>query len=182
MRSQYSLGTGLFDATDKAGDAVDGQFFSWLGQVQRVQRLSQDNLLIIQGDLQLTPDGLLPIEQFLIGGGQSLRGYRQNARIGDNGFRVSIEDRITIDRDDTEGTPVVQLAPFLDMGAVWNSSSNPNSLGDQNFLAGAGVGFIYNPLDSFSARLDYALPLITLDDEGDNAQDEGFYFSLNYQY
>lgn len=182
LRSQFSLGTGLFDATDKAGDAVDGQFFSWLGQVQRVQRLSQDNLLIIQGDLQLTPDGLLPIEQFLIGGGQSLRGYRQNARIGDNGFRVSIEDRITIDRDDTEGTPVVQLAPFLDMGAVWNSSSNPNSLGDQNFLAGAGLGFIYNPLDSFSARLDYALPLITLDDEGDNAQDEGFYFSLNYQY
>jgi hypothetical protein len=31
-------------------------------------------------------------------------------------------------------------------------------------------------------RLDYAFPLVTIKDEGDNAQDEGFYFTVNYQY
>ena len=31
-------------------------------------------------------------------------------------------------------------------------------------------------------RLDYALPLIDLDDRGRNAQDDGFYFNVNYQY
>lgn len=47
LRSQFSFGTGLLNATDNS-DAADGQFFSWLGQVQRIQRLGQDNLLIIR--------------------------------------------------------------------------------------------------------------------------------------
>lgn len=179
LRSQFSFGTDLFDATDNPGDTADGQFFSWLGQVQRVQWFSPDNLLIVQADLQLTPDSLLAIEQFLIGGGQSLRGYRQNARSGDNGFRFSIEDRITLTRDEDTDNAVIQLAPFFDAGAVWNARGNAI---DQNFLAGAGLGFIYDPIESLNMRLDYALPLVTLDDEGDNAQDEGFYFTVNYQY
>ena len=178
LRSQFSFGTGLFDATDNSDDVADGQFFSWLGQVQRIQRLSRDNLLIIQSDLQITPDDLLPVEQFLIGGGRSLRGYRQNARRGDNGFRFSIEDRITLTRDEETENAVIQIAPFLDAGAVWSNSRYTS----QNLLAGAGLGFIYDPLESLNMRLDYALPLVVLDDEGDNAQDEGFYFSVNYQY
>ncbi|MEL6468961.1 MAG: ShlB/FhaC/HecB family hemolysin secretion/activation protein [Cyanobacteria bacterium J06623_4] len=179
LRSQFSFGTGLFDATDNPGDTADSQFFSWLGQAQRVQRLSSDNLLIVQADLQLTPDRLLPVEQFLIGGGQSLRGYRQNVRSGDNGFRLSVEDRITLTRDEETENAVIQIAPFFDIGAVWN---NGNSTVNQNFIAGAGLGFIYDPFESFNLRIDYALPLVILEDEGNNAQDEGFYFSATYQY
>lgn len=182
LRSQFNIGTGLFDATNNDGNIPDGQFFSWLGQVQRVQRLGRDNLLIVKGDLQLTPNSLLSSEQFVIGGGQSLRGYRQNVRSGDNGFRFSVEDRITLNRNEATGVPVVQLAPFIDAGAIWNANDNPNQLGDQNFLAGAGLGVLYDPWESLSLRLDYALPLVEIDDEGDNAQDEGFYFSVNYQY
>ncbi|MEM6255898.1 MAG: ShlB/FhaC/HecB family hemolysin secretion/activation protein [Cyanobacteria bacterium P01_D01_bin.156] len=182
LRSQFNIGTDLFDATNNEGSVPDSQFFSWLGQVQRVQRLSDDNLLIIQGDLQLTPDSLLPSEQFVIGGGQSLRGYRQNVRAGDSGFRFSIEDRITLTRDEEDDEPVIQIAPFIDMGAIWNNADNPNRLGDQNFLAGAGLGFLYEPIDGFNIRLDYAVPIVEIDDEGGNAQDQGFYFNVNYQY
>jgi hemolysin activation/secretion protein len=182
VRSQFNLGTGLFDATNQAGDVVDGQFFSWLGQVQRVQSLGRDNLLLVSGDVQLASGGLLSSEQFSIGGGQSLRGYRQNVRSGDNGFRFSIEDRIVLDRDAESGANVIQLAPFFDVGAIWNAGDNPTPLGNQNFLAGAGLGFLYNPMESLSARIDYAFPLISIQDEGDNAQDEGFYFTVNYQY
>jgi hemolysin activation/secretion protein len=82
VRSQFNFGTGLFDATINNGPIPDGRFFSWLAQGQRVQRLNDDNLLLIQADLQLTPDSLLPSQQFVIGGGQSVRGYRQNIRSG----------------------------------------------------------------------------------------------------
>lgn len=181
LRSQFSIGTGLFDATNNGGDVPDSQFFSWLGQIQRVQRLSPDNLLIIQTDLQLTPDSLLSSEQFVIGGGQSLRGYRQNVRAGDNGFRFSIEDRITLIRDEEANYAVLQVAPFADMGAVWNNPDNPNDLNDQNFLAGAGLGLLLQPVSGFNIRLDYAFPIVEIDDKGNNAQDEGFYFSVNYQ-
>ncbi|KAM3114575.1 ShlB/FhaC/HecB family hemolysin secretion/activation protein [Phormidesmis sp. 146-33] len=180
LRSQFSLGLDVFDATTNNDPVPDGRFFSWLGQIQRVQRLGNNHLLIAQADVQLTPDSLLPSQQFVIGGGQSLRGYRQNARSGDNGFRLSLEDRIAILRD-ASGVPTLQLAPFIEAGSVWNKSSNPNKLTNETFLAAAGLGLIWEPAPRFVVRLDYAIPFVRLTDEGNNAQDKGFFFSVGYR-
>jgi hemolysin activation/secretion protein len=182
LRSQLRMGVGLFDVTtsNRANDP-DGYFLAWLGQVQRVQLLSPDNLLIIQGDIQLSFDPLLPTEQFVIGGGQSVRGYRQNVRAGDNGFRFSIEDRITLIRNE-EKFPVFQLAPFFDMGSVWNVRGNPNFSADQRFIAALGLGFIWQPIENLNMRIDYAPPLINLIDRGNNIQDDGLYFNLKYNF
>ncbi|MGL5082987.1 MAG: ShlB/FhaC/HecB family hemolysin secretion/activation protein [Microcoleaceae cyanobacterium] len=180
LRSQFSLGTGLFDATNTS-QLPNAEFFSWLGQVQRVQRLGENNLLIIQGDIQLSADALFPSQQFVIGGALSLRGYRQNVRAGDNGFRFSIEDRITLVRDD-EDEPKLQLAPFVDLGAVWNQGDNPNTLFGQTFLAGVGLGVLWEPIQNLNVRLDYGLPLVDIDDRGDNLQDDGLYFSINFGF
>ncbi|MEG4249976.1 ShlB/FhaC/HecB family hemolysin secretion/activation protein [Microcoleus sp. Pol10D4] len=179
LRSQFTIGTSLFDATQNEGSDPDGQFFSWLGQVQRVQRLNDKHLLILQADLQLSANSLLPSQQFVIGGGQSLRGYRQNVRSGDNGFRVSIEDRITLQRD-ASGNPKLQLAPFLDAGTVWNVANNPNKLTNQTFLAGVGLGVIWEPIQRVNLRVDYAFPLVRISDKGDNLQDNGIYFNIIY--
>lgn len=180
LRSLFSLGLGSFDATINSDPVPDGRFFSWLAQVQRVQQLNDRNLLIAQAEVQLTPNGLLPSQQFVIGGGQSLRGYRQNARAGDNGVRFSLEDRFTIQKDES-GNPMLQVAPFFDAGVIWNVSNNPNQLQKQQFLAALGLGVLWQPLPSLNMRLDYGLPLIDLDDRGENAQDNGFYFSLGYK-
>lgn len=169
LRSQFNLGTGLFNA--------DASFFSWVGQVQRVQILSPDNFLIAQADVQLTPNTLVPSQQFLIGGGQSVRGYRQNLLSGDNGLRFSLEDRIALLRN-SEGSPSLQLAPFFDMGVVWNNGLSNTR---QNFLAGLGLGLLVEPLPRLNLRLDYALPLVASDLRGNNAQDQAFYFSVNYK-
>ncbi len=182
VRSLFSFGTGLFDATNRSAPEADGRFFSWLGQVQRVQLLSSSQLLIVQADMQLTPDSLLPSQLFVLGGGQSVRGYRQNVRAGDNGFRLSVEDRIALQRNEA-GTPTLQIAPFVDAGAVWNVTDNPNNefLPSQRFLLGAGVGVIWEPLPKLNLRLDYAPLFLDLGDRGNNLQDDGFYFSANYQ-
>jgi hemolysin activation/secretion protein len=180
VRSQFNLGLGLLDATINSGSVPDGRFFSWLGQVQRVQQLGKNNLLIAQADVQLSPNSLLPSQQFVVGGGQSVRGYRQNARSGDNGFRLSLENRIALGSQKS-GQPVLQLAPFIDVGAVWNHPDNPNKLSNQTFLAGAGLGVIWQPFPNLGVRADYALPLVDLSDKGNNAQDRGFYFSVNYK-
>ncbi len=180
VRSLLNIGTGLFDATDNDDPIPDGQFLSWISQVQRVQRLGASQLLIIQADLQLSPHSLLSSQQFVIGGGQSLRGYRQNVRSGDNGFRFSVEDRIVILRD-TSGIPIFQFAPFLDAGTVWNHVDNPNELPRQTFLAGIGMGVLWQVFPGLNVRLDYGRPIFQIDDKGTNAQDEGFYFSVNYQ-
>jgi len=183
LRSQFTIGTSLFDATSNEGSVPDGQFLSWLGQVQRVQRLNNQHLLIVQADLQLSANSLLSSQQFVIGGGQSLRGYRQNVRSGDNGFRFSIEDRITLQRD-ASGAPKLQLAPFFDAGTVWNMPNNPNKLTNQltnqRFLAGLGLGVIWEPIPRVNVRVEYALPLVRISDRGDSLQDSGIYFNIIY--
>ena len=180
LRSQFSFGTDWFDATQNSGDIPDGQFWSWLGQIQRVRLLNPNNLLVVQADVQLTPDSLLPSQQFVIGGGQSLRGFRQNARSADNGIRFSVEDRITLARDEA-GDAVFQIAPFFDMGTVWNSN-NPNMLPNQKFLAGLGLGVWWQMEKGLTLRFDYAIPLVDLEDRGDNLQDDALYFDINYLF
>ena len=181
LQSQFNLGINAFDATINNHPIPDGQFFSWTGQVQRVQQLSKNQLLIAQADVQLSPNSLLPSQQFTIGGGQSVRGYRQGVRSGDNGFRFSLEDRITVSRDKT-GRSVFQIAPFADLGSVWNNPNNPNPSSRQNFLASAGLGLIVQPVPNLLMRLDYALPIVNLSDRGNNAQDNGLHFSVGYSF
>lgn len=179
--SNFNFGLGVFDATENDAPTPDGRFFSWLGQFQRVQRLNQRHLLLAQLDLQFSPNTLLPSDQFTIGGGQSVRGYRQNVLIADNGFRFSVEDRITLMRD-ASGLPSVQIAPFLDLGAAINTKNNPNSLSqNQNVLAGIGVGFLWDPRPDFSIRLDYGYPLVNVE-AGNNIQDQAFYFNGSFQF
>ena len=182
FNSQFNLGTGLFNATSNPYPIPDGQFFSWQGLAQRVQRLGNDHLLIAQFNAQLTPNALLPSESFTIGGVNSVRGYRQGARSGDNGLRFSVEDRITIKRDGA-GRPILILSPFLDLGSVWNHPDNPNTISGQSFLMGSGLGLQMQNLpwlDGLSIKLDYGLPLIYSGDRGSNLQDYGFYFGINY--
>ena len=179
--SNFNFGLGIFDATENKKPTPDGQFFSWLGQFQRIQRLDNRQVLLAQLDLQLSPNTLLPSDQFTIGGGQSLRGYRQNVLIADNGFRFSVEDRITVMRD-AAGLPTLQLAPFLDVGAAINTKNNPNSLSqNQNLLAGLGFGILWDPRPDLSIRLDYGYPLVNLD-VGDNIQDHGLYFNSSLKF
>jgi hemolysin activation/secretion protein len=181
LRSQFDVGTATLDATGGAPPRANGTFFSWLGQVQRVQVLSPDHLLLLTGDVQLTPDRLLTSEQFFIGGQQSVRGFYQNARYADNGVRLSIEDRITLIRDE-DNLPILQAAPFVDAGYVWN---NPPSVPNfsQNFLIGTGVGFIANPLPDLTARFDLGIPLVTLNEiPSDRPSGLRVYFDVRYEF
>lgn len=182
LRSLFSIGTRLFDATENDSSAPDGQFLSWLAQVQRIQILGDDNLLVIQLDFQLASDPLLSSQQFVIGGGQSVRGYRQNVLAGDYGVRLTVEDRITIARN-AAGNAVFQVVPFLDAGAAINHDDNPNTIAQENnVIASLGVGVLWEPFEDANVRLDFGVPLVDIEDETDNIQNDGLYFSLDYRF
>ncbi len=180
LRSQFSLGTGLFGATVNPGAIPDSRFFSWFGQFSRLQLLGSGNSLILQGDLQLAADPLLPAQQYILGGAQSVRGYRQNIRQGDNGYRLSAEGRFPVVKNDS-GLPVFQLAPFVEGGSVWNVDNHLNQPQDNRFLAAAGLGLLWEPQPGLNVRLDYGIPLVSIPDRGNNLQDNGLYFSINYR-
>ncbi|NER79983.1 MAG: ShlB/FhaC/HecB family hemolysin secretion/activation protein [Leptolyngbya sp. SIO1D8] len=180
LQSQFRLGEELSDDTSFAAGDEEG-FFSWIGQVQRVQRLGRDHLLILQGSLQLSPDTLPGSEQFFLGGGQSVRGYDQNQRFGDNGIRFSVEDQITVTRNDV-GLPFFQVTPFLEGGYVWNSDGD-TLVTDNNFMLGTGFGVQLNLTEKLSAGADVAYPLIDIEElSTDDSQSLQFYFNVNYRF
>lgn len=180
IRAQGSFGLPWFNAStsDLAG-VPDSQFFSTRTQVQYLRLLAPEVFLLLRSDWQWTPDDLLSLEEFSIGGGSTVRGYRQDELIGDNGFFASAEVRFPILKI-PEWRTQVQLAPFFDLGQVWNS--DPEDKLNQERLASLGIGFNLAVGQQFQARLDWGIPLIEVDTEADTLQEEGLHFSVNYQF
>jgi hemolysin activation/secretion protein len=175
-RSQFSFGLNLFDATVN-DRAADGRFTSWLGQLQWVQSLGGDIISIARLGAQFTPDSLLAIEQFGIGGFNTVRGYRQNERVGDNGIVGTLEMRFPI-INDTDGIGKIELAPFFDFGQVWNEKGD---LPSPTTLASLGIGVSWQISPSWFARLDWGIPLSDIKSTENSLQDNGFTFSLRIQ-
>jgi hemolysin activation/secretion protein len=176
LRSQFSLGLGVLGATvNERGP--DSRFFSWQGQAQWVRSLGTDTLLLLKGSVQLTPDSLLSQEQFGLGGQSTVRGYRQNQMLTDNGVLASVELRLPVLGRSRDG-PLLQVAPFLDMGYGWNvNGDNPNP----NALIGIGTGLLFS-INNLTARLDWGIPLNSVNSRRDSLQENGLYFSLNYSF
>ena len=174
LRSQFSLGTNLFDATINDGDVPDSNFLAWRGQAQYLRLLSPRITLLLRSDFQTSNRPLVPVEQFSLGGALSVRGYRQDVLLGDNGLFSSVEIRATVARIPKLNTNI-QLTPFLDFGKIWNTD---NLDFDTNTLVSTGIGLRIQTSDYFAARIDYGIPLVDLDSEGDSLQEDGVYFSI----
>jgi hemolysin activation/secretion protein len=173
VRSRFSFGIDAFDATIN-NTGTDARFFSWLGQFQWVQQVSPRLVLLTRINAQLTPDSLLSLEKFTLGGLDTVRGYRQNQLVADNGVLGAIELRIPV----TANPRMLQLTPFIEIGTGWNNrSENPNP----SFIASLGLGMEWQVFRGLDARLDYGIPLVGLKEQGNSLQDNGLYFSLRYQ-
>lgn len=174
LRSQFSLGTSLFNATVNDG-GPDGQFGAWRGQAQWLRLLAPDTVVLLRSDVQLAVNPLVPLEQFGLGGQDTVRGYPQNYLLSDSGVFASAELRFPILRVPREQT-LVQLTPFIDFGTAWNQSGQmglPTST-----LLGAGLGLRWQQGQALTARLDYGIPLMVVE-KGDNTlQEKGIYFSI----
>jgi hemolysin activation/secretion protein len=183
LQSTMSLGVNLLGATQNASGIPDGQFFAWLGQAQYARRLwSSDWQATLRGDIQLAADPLLAIERIGIGGSDTVRGYRQNELVFDNGWVVSAGLQIPVGRLPLPGTARtlddgrISLIPFVDAGGGWNTGA-PD--GDITELLSAGLGINWQIFDETSFRLDVGVPILdTNSPESGNLQDLGIHFRL----
>jgi hemolysin activation/secretion protein len=174
-RSQFSLGLDWFNPTiNDLG--LDGRFLAWQGQFQWVERLGEDVTLVAQLSTQLSGDPLLPLEQFTIGGIDTVRGYPRNVRSGDSGVAASVETRMTL-FDEPDGLGMIQAVPFFDFGTVGN---NRREVLPPSTLASVGLGLRWQVQNSLFLRLDYGIPLIKLEEVGDSLQESGFSFSVQW--
>ncbi|MEL6929919.1 MAG: ShlB/FhaC/HecB family hemolysin secretion/activation protein [Cyanobacteria bacterium J06600_6] len=178
LNSQFSIGLDLFDATINADNIPDSQFLVWRGQAQYIRQLGKKTNLFLRGDVQLADRPLVSLEQFRAGGALSVRGYRRDRTLGDNGLFLSVELRNSIWQT-AEGESSLELNPFVDFGRVWN---NDDLAIENNTLAAVGLGLQLSLDNIFTARIDWGIPLVT--DKGfqsNSLQDNGVYFSLQLQ-
>ncbi|MDH6099888.1 ShlB/FhaC/HecB family hemolysin secretion/activation protein [Anabaenopsis sp. FSS-46] len=173
--SQFNLGVGLFDATIN-NQLPDSRFFSWRGQGQYVRALNQkrDMLLLLRSDWQLATETLVPLEQFSVGGISSVRGYRQDALLTDNGVVVTAEVQLPVWRL-SKNESVLSVIPFADFGVGWNSDHTVKL--NTNTLMGSGLGLQWQT-GQLKARIDWGIPLIHVKSQDRTWQESGLYFSV----
>ena len=172
-RSQLNIGIDAFDAT-RNEIGVDGTFFAWQGQFQWLQQLSSRALLLARIGGQFSANSLLSLEKFSLGGVNSVRGYQENQLVTDSGLLGGIELRFPI----TSNPNILQLTPFIEFGTGWNINE-PDP--ENKTIASLGLGLRWLIGNAVSVRLDYGIPLIEVDNEGNSLQENGLHFSLRYQ-
>ena len=134
-------------------DGPDGKFFAFLGQAQWVYQLSDlflDGQVVARTNLQLASDWLVSMERIAVGGAFSVRGYRENALVRDNGWISSLELRIPVELG-LPGSSRLELASFVDVGLSWNDRETPRD--ELKTLASVGVGLRYSLAPYLSSEL-----------------------------
>jgi hemolysin activation/secretion protein len=171
-----SIGVHTLGSTQRSGSLPDSQYLAWLGQLQWAHRLPSRLLgseLLFRVDTQLTDHALLGIEKFAVGGLRTVRGYRENQLVRDNGVVASAELRVPLLRDRRD-RPVVQLAPFLDYGRSWNEGESDLA----EYLLSAGVGLRIAPWPWLRGALYWGHRFHRVPDAGGDLQDDGILFEL----
>jgi hemolysin activation/secretion protein len=193
-----ALGSGGGVTSGASGGAVpfdvpDGKFFSWLGQAQYVRRIFdtptmrkkpdthawnslRESLLVVRANAQFSDEPLLSLEQLSIGGSQTVRGYRENQLLRDNGVLASIEWRVPVWMR-ADKTPIVTVAPFVDFGTGWNTVSD-NGEDFNETITSAGIGLLINPSKNVQASIYWGHPFKDLGNPKDSLQDYGWHVAL----
>lgn len=144
--------TGVATSTPSAGN----QFTKLNATLYRYQFFGSSGYFAIlkaTGQYALSP--LVTPEQFIVGGSESVRGYRAAEASGDSGISGSIEFRFPLMNKPHSS---VQFATFVDAARTNNRNVISGTYGVHH-LTGVGFGFRYNSGDATAVRIDVGVPL-----------------------
>ncbi len=137
-------------------------------------------VLSLRADGQWASEALISAERFGAGGVNSVRGYHEGEVFGDNGWRVSAEQRTPahlVGLAWGKNPMTVRGAVFMDYAEVY--SLEPNSL-SRVPLWGTGLGGVLSIGTHWEARLLFAWPLLSAGSI--SAYEPRFNFSLSGQF
>ena len=176
LSSSFSQGLDLFNPTinDKA---PDGEFSTWLGQVQFAQRFNRpQHELFLRSDIKLASQSLLPMEKLALGGANTVRGYRENLLVVDQGMVASAEYRFgLINQSPTWGN--LQGAAFFDLGLVFPIDKGND---EPRQISSAGLGLRWTPTPKLNLQLYAAKAFRSVPRDPYNLQDSGIHLDIRY--
>ena len=172
-RTTFSFGLDKLDPI--MTEDFDRKYFTWMTQASWVESVSSnDTLLVVKLFHQYTDQKVVSMEQFSLGGMNTIRGYRENQLIRDNAVVLSPELRIPVYKD-RYGKALVYLVPFFDYGTGWNTDGPRN----RETIYSAGLGITYNPSDYINMAVywGHAFKDFDIPNDGD-LQDYGIHFQI----
>ena len=179
-RLTASHGLDWFGATVNPG-FPDSRFDSRLAQLQWARRLGAERgQVVLRADWQHANGSLLPSEKFAVGGAQSVRGYRENALVRDNGWAFSAEYRRPLGRyalaaGSGPDDGLVELAAFTDAGKARDDGDAAKR------LASWGLGVRWTPVPGILAQLYKGFALKKIDNPTRTLADRGIHFLIAVQ-
>jgi hemolysin activation/secretion protein len=181
-RVLFSRGLDALGATVSSDPAVpDSRFNALLGQFQWVRAVSKDGQIIVRADGQHANDALLGPEKYSLGGLDSVRGYRKDALVRDNGWFASAEYRHLVGRlplgpNPSPGDGAIRVAAFADYGRAWDHDGPPNA---PKVLASVGPGIRWEPAQGADFLLYYGVALRDLNTPTQGLSDRGIHFRFS---
>jgi hemolysin activation/secretion protein len=183
-RATFSFGIDVFGATNPTQTSSmpfsqpNEEFSAGLFQLQGVEYLPWYGIRVhTRLDFQLADGPLLGLEQMAAGGEGSVRGFRKNLLVRDQGVATSLEFRFPLP---TIG-PVerFELGVYTDFAHMRNRGGERLADFKNERLLSAGIGFHADVTPYVKASIQYAYAILDPDgDPGDDLQDDGFHFSL----
>ncbi len=159
----------------------DPHFRSLLVQANYARRLTAGLELRARFSGQWVNDTIYAMERLSVGGAESVRGYRENLLLADDGEVGSIELECPITPtkalcDTATDWKTVRLSAFADGAYVRNKfAPQPAPQG----IASVGVSALWSPSAAFVARLTYGYALVHVSQSGPpDLEDRGVSFAV----
>lgn len=180
LRSTFSeVDSGRDEDSNVAGaTSADSTYDTWTGQFVYVHRVMDNGAQVsLRGTLQDSDTGLLPTDDFVLGGVSTVRGYRENQFTFDEGHLLNLEFEYPLRKAGREGLSLT-LRPFVDYGRGMNVDGDPDTISS----TGLALDASWHGLE---ANLVYAERLSHpewADDLDDDWQDRGVHFRVAYRF
>ncbi len=160
------------------GNGPPASFRTWMGQAQWSRQLTSDGVqLIARATVQRSADRLLALDGLAVGGVNTVRGYRENELVRDQGEYVNLEVDFPV-ASFSGGDTRVHLVPFIDAGSAHNLSGSAQALSS----LGLAVRAHWRGLQ---ADLTVAKRLTAVDQSAGSAsslQGQGIHLQLAYKF
>ena len=163
----------------------DGPGATYIFQGQHIHSLDLlESTLIGRLTYQKAGHPLLSMEKLPMGGADTVRGYRENLLVRDNGAIASLEWQFPLFEADRAEAGFdkrrLRLAAFADFGESWNSKRENGTDGSRQCISSIGLGLLWDPSPNFSATVYWGHALDEVSTSDSDPQDDGIHFSFSW--
>ncbi|MGK0499067.1 MAG: hemolysin activation/secretion protein [Oceanicoccus sp.] len=186
LGSMDSNGDGNPLRFDRNGNPIGGDFNKAAASYSRLQSLGNNHSLLIRIAGQVSNDPLSSLEQYAMGGPNSVRAYPVSEYVRDTAFFTSLEWIINAPGFANQPAfagrnwgEVLQVSLFADY-AEGELNKAPQAFKEDIDISGAGISLNFRLPDVFYIRLDVATPLGSRD--ASNGDDPQYWLTTGFEF